>query len=153
MRVEPTGVQPGSPGRGSLSVRHPGLGYRLPTPAPLWGRRVSVPGWPGHLVVRGGAQAPVSPPPFSLLLRLILQGPLPGQAGGGQGSVQPTRPATPACAADTPRGTLGWTPPWTPEWDGGPYSRVPRDAGGQVQLCLQEVGEPDKLPSLSGPGT
>lgn len=59
----------------------------------------------------------------------------------------------PSLRSDPPRGALGWTPPWTPEVDGGPCSGAPRGVGGQVQLCLKEVGEPDKLPSLSGPGT
>lgn len=39
----------------------------------LRGRRV--------LIIRGKAQVPVSPPAFSLLFLLVLQGPLPGQAG------------------------------------------------------------------------
>ena len=56
------------------------LGSRLP-PTPLRGRRV--------LIIRGKAQVPVSPPAFSLLFLLVLQGPLPGQAVGDRGSAQP----------------------------------------------------------------
>lgn len=82
----------------------PGTGNRRPPPppsatrAPPGSRRVSILGGLGSLVVRGGAQVPVSPPALALLLLLILEGPLPGQAAGRQGgtiSAAQARPLDP----------------------------------------------------------
>ena len=93
------------------------LGSRLP-PAPLGGRRV--------LVVCGKAQVPVSPPAFSLLFLLVLQGPLPGQAGGDGGSAQPQGDAQSVPVADTGgRGAAGRTSPCTPTGTGGLLTGVP----------------------------
>lgn len=53
------------------------------TQAPLGSWCVSVLGGLGGLIVCGGAQIPVPPAALTLLFLLILQSPLPGQAGGG----------------------------------------------------------------------
>lgn len=130
----------------------------------LGGRRV--------LVICGKTQVPVSPPAFSLLFLLILQGPLPGQAVGDRGSAQPQgdaqsiplasivgrgrraglHPARPLELGSTRLGVPhhhcnGGPPAWAPlrpHWNGGPPAWAPRGVAGWSLLGPKGAGEPGR---------
>ena len=110
------------------------LGSRLP-PTPLGVRWV--------LVVHGEAQVLVLPLVFSLLFLLILQGRLPGEAGGDRGSAQPQGDVQSIPTADIrERRAAGWTSPCTRTGTGVYLPRCPATPLEWESTCLGTPASP-----------